>query len=165
MSVLSAFCFLGCLSQDFQMLRRFTAESKTDKRRAMQLGSGQKHGAILGKWTSEHRAGRGHVHLSAFAVCMNMFADRPVFIRHVQRGGSTHNLVAGRIRLEAAQSTPPKGRCNIYGWRLVAAFRVRPRTSESWRTCNRSRLSGNWSGLLYNCAHQCSDLSRQSYPY
>ena len=42
--------------------------------------------------------------MSAFAVCMNMFADRPVFIPHVQRGGSTHNLVAGRIRLEAAQS-------------------------------------------------------------
>ena len=30
-SVVSFLFFLGCLSQDFQMLRRFTAESKTDK--------------------------------------------------------------------------------------------------------------------------------------
>ena len=95
---------------------------------------------LLRQWTSEHRAGRGHVHVGAFAVCMNMFADRTMLVRYVQGGGSAHNLVAGRVRLEATQSAPPKGHCNIYGWRLVAAYRVRPRTSESWTTCNRLRL-------------------------
>ena len=120
---------------------------------------------LLRNWTLEQRAGRGHVHVSAFAVCMNMFAERPLSIRHVQGGGSTHNLVAGHIRLEAVQSTPPKGRCNIYGWRLVAAFRVRPRTSESWRTWNRSRLSGSWSGLLHSLAHYMKpDFAWQTHP-
>ena len=74
---------------------------------------------LLRQWTSEHRAGRGHVHVGAFAVCMNMFADRTMLVRYVQGGGSAHNLVAGRVRLEATQSAPPKGHCNIYGWRLL----------------------------------------------